>query len=180
MNDSTWTWVSGNNIKAQTGVYSEKGVAKNENVPGARQRAMGCYEHAKRELWLFGGMGFDNGSISRTQGAWNIDCLLQPKVTKFIFKKIGLLNDLWRYNGTDSTWTWVSGSNIADEKAVYGVKGVANVTNMPSARYGAVGWYDSTLQELWVFGGYGYDHTSNYGMQDLCNSKKKGEKKLTS
>ena len=64
----------------------------------------------------------------------------------------------------DSTWTWMSGSNRADQKGVYGEKGNASIENVPGSREGAVGWFDSSTQELWLCGGYGhgdgYDSTS--------------------
>ena len=56
----------------------------------------------------------------------------------------------------DSTWTWMGGSNTTNQPGVYGKKGNASVENIPGARYGAVGWYDSSREEFWLFGGYGY------------------------
>ena len=53
-------------------------------------------------------------------------------------------------------FAWIGGSNHAEPYAVYGELGVHSPTNKPGARYGAVGWYDSASEELWVFGGYGY------------------------
>jgi len=53
----------------------------------------------------------------------------------------------------DSTWTWVSGTNIANHPGVYVEKGVPNKDYIPRARRGAVGWYDSLKEEFWLFGG---------------------------
>ena len=61
----------------------------------------------------------------------------------------------------DSTWTWISGSDRADQKGVYGEKEKASIENVPGSRSGAVGWYDSLREEFWLFGGYGYDNTSS-------------------
>jgi len=74
---------------------------------------------------------------------------------------IDLLNDLWRYRMNDSTWTWISGSNKALEKGVYGEKGIASTTNIPGARTAPVGWFNSVRQELWLFGGSGYDYRNS-------------------
>ena len=60
----------------------------------------------------------------------------------------------------DSTWTWISGNNTANQKGVYGEKGKANPSNCPGGRYAAVGWYDSLREEFWLFGGFGYDSTN--------------------
>ena len=53
----------------------------------------------------------------------------------------------------DSTWTWISGSNITDQLGVYGEKGIPNIGNIPGARFYAFGYYDSVRQEFWLFGG---------------------------
>ena len=72
---------------------------------------------------------------------------------------LGLLNDLWKFDGAD--WTWMSGSNQTNQKGSYGIKGQASSTNVPGARYGAVSWLDSK-NDLWLFGGYGHSSFS-YG-----------------
>ena len=59
----------------------------------------------------------------------------------------------------DSTWIWISGSNTINQRAVYGEKGKASIENVPGARRGAVGCFDSLREELWVFGGNGYGTT---------------------
>jgi len=61
----------------------------------------------------------------------------------------------------DSTWTWISGSNILNQPGVYGEKGIASTGNHPGARYGAVGWYDSLKEEFWLFGGSGYSNSTS-------------------
>ena len=53
----------------------------------------------------------------------------------------------------DSTWTWISGTGVASNLGNYGEKGITNITNLPRARYDAVGWYDSLREEFWLFGG---------------------------
>jgi len=64
----------------------------------------------------------------------------------------------------DSTWTWISGSNTVNQLGVYGEKGKANTTNMPGSRFGAVGWFDSLRQELWLFGGFGFSYGTSTGV----------------
>ena len=66
---------------------------------------------------------------------------------------IGYLNDLWRYQMNDSTWTWISGNNTVNQPSVYGEKGISNANNHPGARAGAIGWYDSLRKVFWLFGG---------------------------
>ncbi|MGD0546816.1 MAG: kelch repeat-containing protein [Terracidiphilus sp.] len=79
----------------------------------------------------------------------------------------GSLNDLWKFNPTTKEWTWVSGSDTANAKGVYGTLGVATASNVPGARGGSVGSIDSN-GDLWLFGGYGDDSTGAQGnLNDL-------------
>ena len=64
----------------------------------------------------------------------------------------------------DSTWTWISGSDAPEQLGIYGLKGVPNKSNVPGPRRGAVGWFDSSSEEFWLFGGLGYGSKPNvYG-----------------
>ena len=62
----------------------------------------------------------------------------------------------------DDIWTWMSGYSIVNQTGIYSEKGNPNPSNMPGARRGSVGWYDSFAQELWLFGGFGQGSES-YG-----------------
>ena len=68
---------------------------------------------------------------------------------------VGYFTVLWVYQVNSNTWTWISGSNTVDQRGVYGVKGTIKEENTPGARADAIGWFDSTLQYLWLFGGNG-------------------------
>jgi len=121
---STWTWVSGAKAVDQGGVYGTQGTASQSNMPGSRQSAV-SWRDRSGNLWLFGGNSFT------------------PP---------GDLDDLWKFDGTN--WTWVSGSDLANQPAVYGTKGVASPANVPGARNSAVSWIDKS-DNLWLFGGDG-------------------------
>ena len=76
---------------------------------------------------------------------------------------IGRLNDLWRYR-VNNTWTWISGSNTVNQSGIYDQDGKSTPSYAPGARNGAVGWYDYSSKEFWLFGGQGYDtNASNTG-----------------
>jgi outer membrane protein assembly factor BamB len=122
-----WTWVSGSNTRNQYGSYGTLGVPNSANAPGSRNGSL-TWKDASGNLWLFGGYGF---AASTTN----------------------YLNDLWKWDGT--YWTWVSGSNQANQAGVYGTKGVPAAGNIPGARTEAVSWIDATGNFL-LFGGYGY------------------------
>jgi hypothetical protein len=128
---TNWTWVSGSNVVSQTGVYGTKGAPSSSNVPGARNSAI-SWTDSGGNLWLFGGFGNDStGTIS-------------------------LLNDLWKFDGTN--WTWISGSQIGNGVGTYGTLGTASASSLPASRVGAVSWVD-TSGDLWLFGGLGKDPT---------------------
>ena len=71
---------------------------------------------------------------------------------------IGLLNDLWQFDG--SQWTWMGGSDTTNQRGVYGTKGVASLSNVPGARQNAVSWTDNS-GTVWLFGGYGFAASSD-------------------
>ncbi len=138
-----WTWMGGSKVAAETGIagafqgagiYGTEGVAAPGNFPGARVQAS-TWTDSSGNLWLFGGFGVDsNGTL-------------------------GDLNDLWKYSAGE--WTWMKGSNIADQNGapqygVYGTQGVPDPANTPGARYGAATWTDAS-GNLWLFGGNGED-----------------------
>ncbi|MGB7549709.1 MAG: kelch repeat-containing protein [Terracidiphilus sp.] len=79
-------------------------------------------------------------------------------------------NDLWEFNPTAKTWTWVSGSSEPSNSVlfgVYGSLGVPAAANVPGGRYGSVSWID-TKGNLWLFGGSGLDSTGMLGsLNDL-------------
>jgi hypothetical protein len=144
----------------QPGVYSNAGSALPypTPVPGGRYGAATWTDNAGN-LWMFGGNG--NSSSSR-----------------------GLLNDLWEFNASSynagsynnltgapytnlpGQWTWEGGSNQTNQAGVY-----TGGTPVPGARVNAVSWKDSS-GNFWLFGGYGFDGSSNEGfLSDLWEYK---------
>ncbi len=63
---------------------------------------------------------------------------------------------MWKYSG--GQWTWINGSNFADQHGTYGTQGVAAAGNLPGGRLSAVSWTDAA-GNFWLFGGYGFDST---------------------
>jgi N-acetylneuraminic acid mutarotase len=135
-----WEWVSGSNGLDQVGSYGTQGTPNSGNVPGARQFSSGWID-AANNLWVFGGQGYDSSG------------------------HLGTMNDLWQYNSTAGTWTWVSGSSTIAALAVYGTQGVAAAGNVPGARDNADAWADSS-GNLWLFGGFAYNSTGTQGSVD--------------
>jgi N-acetylneuraminic acid mutarotase len=111
---NTWTWVSGSNTApitldgGQPGVYGTLGTPSATNTPGARIGSV-SWTDSSGNLWLFGGVGY-----ALTDSA-------------------GYLNDLWEFNTTEKTWTWVSGTNALGADGIYGTLGVPSTGNVPGA-----------------------------------------------
>jgi N-acetylneuraminic acid mutarotase len=126
---SEWTWMGGSNAVDQPGNYGTPGVPAAGNLPGARLAAVSWMD-ASGNVWLFGGEGVD------ADGSY------------------GALNDLWKYTPSTGEWTWMGGSNTADQPGVYGTLGVPAAGNVPGGRDSAVGWTDSG-GNFWLFGGNG-------------------------
>ncbi len=136
-----WTWVGGSNTENAYGLYGTLGSASLSNMPGARNSALSWTDSAGN-FWLFGG----NGQAQSGTG--------------------GELNDLWMFNPTLG-WAWISGSNGLDQVGSYGARGTPGAGNVPGARQFSSGWID-TANNLWVFGGQGYDSSGHLGtMNDL-------------
>jgi hypothetical protein len=128
--NTSWKFVKGDTAIPLLPSYGTKGVPSNSNQPAGRTGFVTCKDK-HGNFWLFGG--------TRSQAA---------------------LNDLWKYDISSNTWTWVSGDDTTFIHRVFGTKGVAAVTNEPGGRSRAVAWIDSA-DNFWLFGGKGY--TYNYG-----------------
>ncbi|MGD0597136.1 MAG: kelch repeat-containing protein [Sedimentisphaerales bacterium] len=140
-NTNEWTWVSGSNLADRhlAGVYGTQGKSAANTTPGDRE-AFASWRDNYGYLWLFGGIGYDSDGTH------------------------GLLNDLWKFNG--SVWEWVSGSKTVSQSGTYGTKGTADSDNTPGSRIYSASCIDSNT--LWLFGGSGYDQFGSDGnLNDL-------------
>ena len=161
-----WAWMGGSTTSAgcvtnnlgllicggQPGVYGTLGTAAAGNVPGGRAGAVSWIDSGGN-FWFFGGEGYDSAGNQ------------------------GYLNDLWKFNPDADDWTWMGGDSTdpncgpapggntlcVGQYGVYGTLGVADSTNVPGARTGALGWSDST-NNLWFFGGYGVASAGSIGV----------------
>jgi hypothetical protein len=120
-----WTWIGGSDLADQPGIYGTQGTPSPTNIPGTRKGAFAWTDQAGN-FWLFGGL------YPRTPAEFN---------------------DLWMYSTGE--WTWVSGSNLANQPPSYGTQGTADPGNIPGARVSGASWIDPT-GNLWLFGGDGY------------------------
>jgi len=139
-----WTWMDGVPVTqcCPTPQYGTLGVDGPNNIPGGRLLTV-SWQDSFGNAWIFGGYGEDAHGIDNP------------------------LNDLWRYSPGVNEWAWMGGSDLADQKGVYGTLGVAAPGNIPGARWDAISWTDSS-GNFWLFGGDGYDSAGNQGtLNDL-------------
>lgn len=141
---NNWTWIHGSNSIGQFGSYGTLGTPSNTNNPGGREHPA-CWLDNNGNFYLFGGRGHSTGP-----GA-------------------AYLGDLWKYNPTNDTWTWLLGANTNNPSANYGTQAIASASNMPGGRFAAGMWTDSGGQ-FWLFGGLGWDDSGNLAnLNDLWN-----------
>jgi hypothetical protein len=135
-----WTWMQGNGAPWQPAVYGVQGIPSPTNTPGTCGLGAATWVDTSGNFWLFGGMG-----------------------------SAGFLNDLWKYDVTLNQWAWMKGSQTGSAPGIHGVMGIPSTLNTPGARTeNACSWAD-TLNNLWLFGGLGYDDVGGYGnLNDLC------------
>ena len=145
-----WAWMNGSSTVgsngAQSGVYGTLGTLAAGNTPGGRSSASNWTDNSGN-LWLFGGYGADAIGDG------------------------GYLSDFWEFNPPTNDWAWMGGSSTVGsaggQSGVYGALSTPAAGNIPGGRDAASSWTDSN-GNLWLFGGYGFDATGNYGpLNDL-------------
>jgi hypothetical protein len=141
-NIDQWTWVSGDRIADENGIYGTQGVSGVINKPGARHDSVSWVDNSGN-FWIFGGFG--NGLNS-----------------------VGLLNDLWKYNPRTNEWTWVKGSENIGQSGNYGAVRVSSDSNTPGARNhrNPLAWADKN-GNLWMMGGFGVTNSGTNLLNDL-------------
>lgn len=138
-----WTYSGGSTQTDAYASYGTLGTPATTNIPGARVGAT-AWSDVDGNLWLFGGTGYTNNGESS-----------------------GFLNDMWKYNPTNSTWTWISGSNTTNAVSIYGRPQTPSTSNTPGARFGSMSWRDAD-NNLWLYGGSGHAKTNiPGGLSDL-------------
>jgi len=120
-----WTWINGPNLPNQLPVYGIQGIPSVTNSPGSRMELTSTWVDNNNNLWLFGGE--DDNTRQH--------------------------NDLWKYDISSNEWTWMKGSDTLDSPGFYGIQGVPNTLNIPSARNAYSKWKDPA-GNFWMFGGW--------------------------
>jgi hypothetical protein len=127
-----WTWMKGSMEAGSEGSFGTQSIASTLNNPPARfENRANWIEDDK--LYMFGGYYHIQSGLNR------------------------MLNDLWMYDISSNTWTWLSGDSLETPPApVHGDFGIPASENIPAGRMGAIAWYDND-NTAYIFAGYEYD-----------------------
>jgi hypothetical protein len=119
---NTWTWMKGPGTQNTFGIYGTMTVADTANFPTSRWECLAAWTDINNDLWFFGGI-------------------------------TGLyMNDMWKYNISSNSWTWMKGSSTGYPSNVYGTLGIEDTANVPSGRASYTHWMDGS-GNFWIFGG---------------------------
>ena len=136
----TWVWMNGSNQPNANAVFGLLGVPDTANTPSELYEAPNWID-AQGNFWIFGGV-------------------------RHVLNIVDAYSDLWKYDPTNNTWTWVKGPGTPTQEGVYGVKGVPSLSNNPGARaWGCFSWTDGN-GDFWLYGGDGLDAA---GTEHLLN-----------
>ncbi|MBA3649332.1 MAG: T9SS type A sorting domain-containing protein [Chitinophagales bacterium] len=124
-----WTWIGGSDIWGDEGIYTDHCAPG--NTASAREQATGWVDK-NGIFWFFAGDALSKGGVSIT-------------------------NELWKYNPYNNTWSWLDGSYDFYHYH-YGKQGISSPENYPHTRFGCTIWYDSSSNNVWMFGGTGNYH----------------------
>lgn len=125
--NGTWTWMHGTSANNYLGNFGTIGVPAPSNDPPALYEPA-TWTDLNGNFWVFGGYSANNMQTA-----------------------------LWKYDPVANIWTWMKGITNCMQSGVYGTMGVPSPANYPGSRaYGCVTWTDSQ-NNLWMFGGHGYD-----------------------
>lgn len=138
-----WTYYGGT-LPNTGGVYGIKGISSALNWPGCRYESDAAWVDALGNFWIFGGHGFDKNNT------------------------FGRMNDLWKYDPLTQEWTWMSGDDLANQSAVFGLKGIAASTNKPGGLSNSfTSWKNPTTGNFYIMGGYHISGTNPGFMNDV-------------
>lgn len=132
-NTCMWTWLSGSATHSSPGSVGAINVAAASNVPRSRAEHSATINPTTGVIYVFGGSS-----------------------------SIGVLNDLWLWDPSNTYWSWISGSTSSNQMGVYGTKGIGSVSNFPGGRNMHSLTLDPRTGDLYLFGGYGYNSGKKY------------------
>lgn len=131
-----WAYMGGSSAINRPGRYGTPGLGNASNTPRARFGPCSWMD-AEGNRWLFGALGYGNGT-----------------------DYFGYWNDLWVCNVQSSVWIFMSGNATSRNPGAYGTFGVLPPSNHPGGRYYCMRFVD-VLWNLQLFGGFGKTNSAS-------------------
>lgn len=125
-----WAFIKGSKYRNQNGTYNQLSVPNSASTPGGRNRAITAVDNSGN-LWLYGGYGYASSGGE------------------------GGLSDLWHFNVSTKTWTWMGGSSSTWEWHSWSTKKTYVASSVPGTRWEGGATVD-TNGYFWLFGGEGH------------------------
>jgi N-acetylneuraminic acid mutarotase len=114
-------------------------------------------------LGIENALNYPGSRESATSWAYNNKLYLFGGLGKGIRGDRGNLNDIWEFNPVTNSWLWSNGPSLINGVTI--TSGSLNLIK-PGSRQNAVSFIDDN--NVYIFGGYGYDGSGNYGfLNDL-------------
>lgn len=158
-----WTWVSGDNIVNQAGIYGTKGVAADANKPGGRDLSVSWIDTSDN-LWLFGG-----GLINNNNDLWKFDGSRWTWVSgdntanqSGIYGTKGVASD---NNKPGGRWGSISWIDLSGNLWLFGGMGIDG-----SGSHGSLNdlWKFDGTRWTWVSGDNTINQTGVYGAKGVA------------
>jgi len=181
-----WTWISGDSAVGAPGVYGTQGIPSVNNHPPALYE-YAEWKDKQGNFWIYGGWtpplsdlwkynpntyewtwvkgtGVVQNAVYGTQGVpdpANTPGQREPTAVTWVDTSgnlwlfgSGFYNDLWKYDIGINQWTWMIGTGGI---GMHGTKGIPSPSNLPGGRNETCSAWTDSLNNLWLFGGYGFD-----------------------
>jgi len=188
-----WTWISGDSTVGALGVYGTQGIPSVNNHPPALYE-YAEWKDKQGNFWIYGGWtpplsdlwkynpstnewtwvkgtGVIQNAVYGTQGVpdpANTPGQREPTAVTWVDTSgnlwlfgSGFNNDIWKYDIAINQWAWMKGTGGMGD---HGTQGVPSPSNLPGGRNETCSAWTDSLNNLWLFGGYGYDDTSAVGL----------------
>jgi len=132
LSSKQWSWEGGDQDLRTVPVYNLiAGINIPPGNPGGRFGAT-AWTGSNGDLWMYGG-----NVVFTPMGSGQVG------------------SDLWKYDISAKTWTWMSGSKVADAPTTYGLLGIEALGSHPGNRKNANSWVVGNT--LYLYGGLDSD-----------------------
>lgn len=134
--ETTTTFTTSKELWSYNYVTNSWNLLSNAGAIGSRSRTASWRSIDGNLLYTFGGLGF---STNATAG-------------------FGYLNDLWMFNISSSSWSFITGANSTNATQT------SDALPSPRAEMATFSIENNGSQLVFIFGGYGFNSTGSVGM----------------